>query len=73
MSSESECDSSRGRPPNTMDSGKYQNCNRQESGKFVSCLFCKVKFHLNGCFENSDDDILNRIVMPSRFTRLYIR
>ena len=59
MSSESECDSSRGRPPNTMDSGKYQNCNRQESGKFVSCLFCKVKFHLNGCFENSDDDILN--------------
>ena len=60
MSSESESDNSfQGRPPNTVDDGKCQNCNSQESEEFVSCLFCKVKFHLNGCFENSDDDILN--------------
>ena len=46
-------------PPNTVKDGICQNCSKQEVEEFVSCLFCKIQFHMNGCFENSDDDILS--------------
>ena len=54
-----ENDSPPGAPLNTVMDGKCQNCDSQEPEEFVSCLFCNLQFHLNGCFENSDDDILS--------------
>ena len=44
---------------NTVKNGKCQNCDSQQVEEFLCCLFCKVKVHMNGCFDDSDDDILS--------------
>ena len=43
---------------NRVVNGCCIQCESKDVEEFVSCLFCKVSFHMNGCFENGDDDIL---------------
>ena len=50
-----------GDPPNELNrvvNGCCIQCESKDTEEFVSCLFCKVSFHMNSCFENGDDDIL---------------
>ena len=58
-----ESDSSEKEPPptyaNTVINGICNNCNSDDTEGFVSCLFCKSRFNLNGCFANGDFNILN--------------
>ena len=44
--------------PNRVKDGVCVQCESEEADEFVSCMFCKLCFHLNGCFDNGFLDIL---------------
>lgn len=43
---------------NKVLNGICQQCEGDNPEEFVSCMFCKVCYHMNGCFDNADHDIL---------------
>ena len=44
---------------NKVVNGVCQQCESDDAEEFVSCMFCKISFHMNGCFDISDNDIFH--------------